>query len=74
MKDSVTYCRDGAQNDERSSFIPAREMKRARPLEEGKERERETERRGTSKHIHCAITKRSLNKHALNSDWMDRWG
>lgn len=36
VKHSVTYCCDGAQKDERSNFMPATEMKRARLLDDKK--------------------------------------
>lgn len=39
VKHSVTYCCDGAQKEERSSFMPATEMNRALLLDEEKKGE-----------------------------------
>lgn len=42
VKHSVTYCCEGAQKEERSSFMPATEMKSARLLGTGTEKKKKT--------------------------------
>lgn len=48
VKHSVTYCCEGAQKEERSSFMPATEMKSARLLGTGTEKKtkKKTKTRG----------------------------